>query len=238
MLKVVEKKPEDESEREVSALDRLAREGARRMLEQALEAEVEEYIERHRDARDEDGRALVVRNGRARSRSVVVGAGVLDVQAPRVNDKRVVEGDRQKFTSEILPPYLRKSRSIAELLPALYLRGLSTGDFRGALAALLGDDAPGFSPSVVTRLVSSWQAEYDAWKKGSTRISVGDESRWMRRPSRSLHREIAWWRLARNDRAGRRVVTPRGSGRVTGRGASCTLFLSRERGARCTSRLS
>lgn len=165
MLKVVEKKPEDESEREVSALDRLAREGARRMLEQALEAEVEEYIERHRDARDEDGRALVVRNGRARSRSVVVGAGVLDVQAPRVNDKRVVEGDRQKFTSEILPPYLRKSRSIAELLPALYLRGLSTGDFRGALAALLGDDAPGFSPSVVTRLVSSWQAEYDAWKK-------------------------------------------------------------------------
>ena len=135
------------------------------MLEQALEAEVDDYIERFRSLRDSGGRALVVRNGRARARTVVVGAGVLDVRAPRVNDKRVVEGERQKFTSEILPPYLRKSQSISELLPALYLRGLSTGDFRGALAALLGDGAPGFSPSVVTRLVSAWQSEYDTWKK-------------------------------------------------------------------------
>lgn len=165
MLKVVEKRPVDESEREVSALDRLARDGARRMLEEALEAEVDEYIERFRGMRDGGGRALVVRNGRAQARTVVVGAGVLDVRAPRVNDKRVVEGERQKFTSEILPPYLRKSQSISELLPALYLRGLSTGDFRGALAALLGDGAPGFSPSVVTRLVSAWQSEYDTWKK-------------------------------------------------------------------------
>jgi transposase-like protein len=165
MLKVVEKRAVDESEREVSALDRLARDGARRMLEQALEAEVDDYIERFRSLRDSGGRALVVRNGRARARTVVVGAGVLDVRAPRVNDKRVVEGERQKFTSEILPPYLRKSQSISELLPALYLRGLSTGDFRGALAALLGDGAPGFSPSVVTRLVSAWQSEYDTWKK-------------------------------------------------------------------------
>lgn len=135
------------------------------MLEQALAAEVEAYIERHRDARDDEGRALVVRNGRAQARSVVVGAGVLEVRAPRVHDQRVVDGERQKFTSEILPPYLRKSQSLSELLPALYLRGLSTGDFRGALAALLGDNAPGFSPSVVTRLASAWQSEYDAWKK-------------------------------------------------------------------------
>ncbi len=135
------------------------------MLEEALEAEVDEYIERFRELRDGGGRALVVRNGRAQARTVVVGAGVLDVRAPRVNDKRVVGGERQKFTSEILPPYLRKSQSISELLPALYLRGLSTGDFRGALAALLGDGAPGFSPSVVTRLVSAWQSEYDTWKK-------------------------------------------------------------------------
>ena len=165
MLKIVEKRLGDETEREVSALDRLVREGARRMLEQALE--VEAYLERYRDARDADGHALVVRNGRAQARSVVVGAGVLEVRAPRVNDKRVVGGERQKFTSEILPPYLRKSQSVSELLPALYLRGLSTGDFRGALAALIGDDAPGFSPSVVTRLVSAWQSEYDAWKKRS-----------------------------------------------------------------------
>jgi putative transposase len=165
MLKIVETKHGDEAEREVSALDRLAREGARRMLEQALETEVESYIERHRDARDAKGHALVVRNGRSQARSVVVGAGVLGVRTPRVNDKRVVDGERQKFASEILPPYLRKSQSVSELLPALYLRGLSTGDFRGALAALLGDGAPGFSPSVVTRLVSAWQSEYDAWKK-------------------------------------------------------------------------
>ena len=165
MSKIVEKRHEDETEREMSALDRVAREGARRMLEQALAAEVEAYIERHRDTRDDEGRALVVRNGRAQVRSVVVGAGVLEVRAPRVNDKRIVDGERQKFTSEILPPYLRKSQSISELLPALYLRGLSTGDFRGALAALFGDDAPGLSPSVVTRLVSAWQSEYDAWKK-------------------------------------------------------------------------
>jgi glycine/D-amino acid oxidase-like deaminating enzyme len=117
MLKVVEKRAVDESEREVSALDRLARDGARRMLEQALEAEVDDYIERFRSLRDSGGRALVVRNGRARARTVVVGAGVLDVRAPRVNDKRVVEGERQKFTSEILPPYLRKSQSISELCP-------------------------------------------------------------------------------------------------------------------------
>ena len=165
MLKIVENSSQDESEHEVSALDRLAREGALKMLEQALESEVESYLERHRDTRGVDGHALVVRNGRAQTRTVVVGSGVLDVRAPRVNDKRIIGGERQKFVSEILPPYLRKSQSVSELLPALYLRGLSTGDFRDALSALLGDGAPGFSPSVVTRLVSAWQSEYDEWKK-------------------------------------------------------------------------
>lgn len=94
-------------------------------------------------------------NGREQARSVIVGAGVLDVRTRR-RDKRVVEDERQKFTSEILPPYVRKSQSISELLPALYLRGLSTGDSRGALAALPINNAPGFSPSVVT-----WQSQYD-----------------------------------------------------------------------------
>jgi transposase-like protein len=137
------------------------------MLEEALEAEVEAYLERHRGQRDANGHALVVRNGRAQQRQVVVGAGVLAVEAPRVNDKRVVAGERQKFTSEILPPYLRKSQAISELLPALYLRGLSTGDFKEGLAALLGENAAGFSPSVVTRLVGAWQTEYAGWKKRS-----------------------------------------------------------------------
>jgi transposase-like protein len=163
MLKVVEESKETKGDSR-STLDELAREGARRMLAEALEAEVEAYLERHRGERDDEGRALVVRNGRARARKVTVGAGVLEVAAPRVNDRRVVDGERQKFVSGILPPYLRKSRAVAELLPALYLRGLSTGDFREGLAALLGEGAAGFSPSVVTRLVSAWQDEYRAWR--------------------------------------------------------------------------
>ena len=141
MLKVIENEAGQGKNQEESALDRLAREGAQRMLAEALEAEVDGYLERHRKARSQDGHALVVRNGRAQARQVTVGAGRLAVEAPRVNDQRVVRGDRQKFTSQILPPYLRKSQAITELLPALYLRGLSTGDFRDGLAALLGENA-------------------------------------------------------------------------------------------------
>jgi putative transposase len=150
-----------------ATLDELAREGARRMIEAALEVEVEDYIHRLREHRDDDGRALVVRNGRGRERSVTVGGGTVKLRAPRVNDKRVVDGERQRFTSKILPPYLRRSKNVSELLPLLYLRGLSTGDFREALPVLLGDDAAGLSPSAITRLVSIWQQEYEAWKKRS-----------------------------------------------------------------------
>jgi putative transposase len=158
MLRIVEER--DEAKGEVRLpLDELAREGARRMLIEALEVEVEAYVERHRQERDEMGRALVVRNGRAQERRVTVGSGTLAVRAPRVNDQRVVEGARQKFTSEILPPYLRRSKAVSEVLPVLYLRGLSTGDFREGLAALLGEDAAGLSPSAITRLTSSWQEE-------------------------------------------------------------------------------
>jgi putative transposase len=88
----------------------------------------------------------------------------LTVRAPRVNDQRVVDGERQKFTSEILPPYLRRSKAVSEVLPVLYLRGLSTGDFREGLEALLGEKAAGLSPSAITRLVSAWQEEYRAWR--------------------------------------------------------------------------
>jgi len=167
MLRVTENESGRGKTNDESALDRLAREGAQRMLAEALEAEVDAYTERHRKARGQDGHALVVRNGRAQARRVTVGAGTLTVEAPRVNDERIIRGERQKFTSQILPPYLRKSKAITELLPALYLRGLSTGDFRDGLAALLGDHAAGFSPSVITRLVSSWQQEYSAWKTRS-----------------------------------------------------------------------
>jgi transposase-like protein len=168
MLGVVEERHEAKGEvrsAEVrSALDELALEGARRMLAEALEIEVEAYLDRHRKERDGDDLALVVRNGHARERRVTVGSGTLTVRVPRVNDRRVVDGERQKFTSEILPPYLRRSKAVSEVLPVLYLRGLSTGDFREGLAALLGENAAGLSPSAITRLTSSWQEEYRAWR--------------------------------------------------------------------------
>lgn len=150
-----------------SVVDELAREGARRMIAAALEIEVEEYLARHRGERDVDGRAMVVRNGRARERRFTVGAGTMSIEAPRVNDKRVVDGERQRFTSKILPPYLRKSPKVTEVLPLLYLHGLSTGDFRQALPTLLGEGAAGLSPSAVTRLLGAWQEEYRRWRTRS-----------------------------------------------------------------------
>ena len=145
MLKVLDRAREDNVEAADEAgltLDEVAREGARRMLAAALEAEVEHYIEAHADARDAAGRRQVVRNGRAQSRTVTCGAGTLQVRAPRVNDRLVDDaGERRRFTSRILPPYMRRSPQVAEVLPVLYLRGLSTGDFREALPVLLGEDA-------------------------------------------------------------------------------------------------
>jgi putative transposase len=150
-------------------LDELAREGARRMIATALEAEVADYIERFADARAEDGKRLVVRNGRARERRVTVGSGTVALQAPRVNDKRVDEqtGERQRFSSRILPAYARRSPKVTDVLPVLYLRGLSTGDFRPALEQLLGEDAAGLSPSTISRLCKDWEAEHERFKQRS-----------------------------------------------------------------------
>lgn len=152
-----------------SPLDELAREGARRMLMAALEAEVAAYIERHKDDVDEHGRRLVVRNGHARPRLVTMGCGTVKVSAPRVNDRRTdAEGNRRRFTSKILPPYMRRSPRVAEVLPLLYLRGLSTGDFREALAGLLGDEATaGLSPTTITRLTNEWAKEHEAFRTRS-----------------------------------------------------------------------
>src|SRR3954464_7897080 len=131
-------------------LDELAREGARRMIAAALRAEADDYVERFAGERGVDGKRLVVRNGRARERRVTVGSGTVAVQAPRVNDKRIDEqtGERQKFSSKILPAYARRSK-VNDVLPVLYLRGLSTGDFRPALEQLLGEDAAGLSPTSI-----------------------------------------------------------------------------------------
>jgi putative transposase len=142
-------------------LDRLVQRGAQRMLEVALGAEVEAYIQRHQDERDEAGHALVVRNGKCQERTIHSGAGVLKIQAPRVNDQR----KGQKFTSMILPPYMRRTPRLEEAVPVLYLRGLSTGDFSEALTALLGEAVTGFSATTVTRLLTVWQEEKRIWQK-------------------------------------------------------------------------
>ena len=135
-------------------LDDLAREGARRMIAAALEAEVDEYVGSFADEVGEDGKRLVVRNGRARERRVTVGSGTVPIRAPRVNDKRVEEetGERKRFGSKILPAYARRSPKVTEVLPILYLHGLSTGDFGPALRDLLGEDASGLSSSSIQRL--------------------------------------------------------------------------------------
>jgi len=165
MLKVVRDDADGQAEGRCLGLDDLAREGARRMLVTALEAEVASYLERHHGERDDQGRARVVRNGRAQPRRVTVGSGTVEITAPRVNDRRVdAEGSRQRFTSAILPPYMRRSPKVSEVLPILYLRGLSTGDFQEALKALLGEDAAGLSPSNISKLLSVWVEEYQRFR--------------------------------------------------------------------------
>ncbi len=164
MLKIVETEQENEESTSYH-LDALLQQGARKMLITALEVEVEDYIQRFRGELGEDGKRLVVRNGKGEARSVITGVGTFDVKAPRINDKRHIDGKRQKFTSKLLPPYMRKSPKIAEVLPILYLRGLSTNDFRPALSDLLGDKASGLSASAITRMTGKWEKEYNDWKK-------------------------------------------------------------------------
>lgn len=159
MLRVVV----DESSRGelVAGLDEIVREGARRMLAAALEAEVDAYVAAFAGEVDEAGRRLVVRNGHARPRHVTTAAGAVEVVAPRVNDKRVdpETGRRERFRSVILPPWCRKSPKVTEVLPLLYLHGLSSKDFVPALEEFFGAKA-GLSASVITRLTEQWQAEH------------------------------------------------------------------------------
>jgi putative transposase len=143
------------------ALTEVLRQGARELLQQAVEGEVAEFIARHRELKDERERQRVVRNGYKPERSIQTGIGEVAVKAPRVRDR---EG-AIKFHSSILPAYLRRTRSIEELLPWLYLKGLSTGDFSTALAALLGKDARGLSAATISRLKEVWQGEYERWSK-------------------------------------------------------------------------
>ena len=146
------------------ALTEVLRTGAQKMLAVALQREVDTYVSEHGQALDESGRHLVVRNGHCPERTIQTGLGPMEVKRPRVDDRRVdQDGNRFRFTSSILPPYLRRTKSVEELIPWLYLKGISTGDFSEALQALLGKDAPGLSASTVVRMKQVWETEFKEW---------------------------------------------------------------------------
>ncbi|HEX4162070.1 MAG TPA: IS256 family transposase [Acidimicrobiales bacterium] len=170
MLKVVHDVEASNESAGGSLLDEIVRDGARQMLAAALQAEVAAYIEAFKDEVDEAGRRLVARNGHHVPREVITAAGAIPVRAPRVNDKRVdpVTGQRQRFSSAILPAWARKSPKVAEVLPLLYLHGLSSGDFGPALEQFLGSGA-GLSAAAITRLTKDWQDEAVAFNKRSLR---------------------------------------------------------------------
>jgi len=146
-------------------LTEILRQGAKELLAAALQAEVAEYLDRYSDLRDEEGRRQVVRNGHLPAREIQTGIGPVEVCQPRVRDRggAPVEG----FESRVLPRYLRRTKSVEELIPWLYLKGISTGDFGQALGALLGPDAPGLSPTTIVRLKKAWERDFEEWNRRS-----------------------------------------------------------------------
>jgi transposase-like protein len=147
-------------------LTEILRNGAREMLAKAIEAEVADWIDAHAHLKDESGRRQVVRNGSHPERTILTGLGAIEVKQPRVQDRRP-PGERETFSPAVLPPYLRRTKSLDELIPWLYLKGVSTGDFPEALKAILGPDAPGLSANTVTRLKAAWEEEHRGWSKRS-----------------------------------------------------------------------
>jgi putative transposase len=148
------------------ALSELVRTGARQIIAQAVEAELQEFLAQYGDQRDEQGRQVVVRNGYLPERTILTGVGEVEVKVPKVRDR---SGGGIKFNSRLLPPYLKRATSVEEVLPWLYLKGVSTGDFSEALAALLGPDANGLSPATIGRLKAKWVEEHQDWQKRSLR---------------------------------------------------------------------
>lgn len=156
------KKPEPIVEDHITEI---LRQGARKLLEAALEEEIEHFLSQYTTLKNAQGRQRVTRNGYLPERGIQTGIGLIKVQSPRVRDREPGKDGRIRFSSNILPPYLRKTKSMEELIPWLYLKGISTGDFTEALAALVGKDASGFSPGTVCRLKAKWKTELEQWRK-------------------------------------------------------------------------
>ena len=147
-------------------LTSILRSGARQLLARAVEMEAEEFLAAMKALKLPDGRGRVVRHGHGPERTIQTGIGPVEVSAVKIRDRGcALDGERIRFSSAILPKWARRTKSLDALLPVLYLRGVSTGDFQEALAALLGKDAPNLSPAVITRLTAEWQSDYDAWQK-------------------------------------------------------------------------
>lgn len=142
----------------------ILRNGARKLLTLALETEIELFVHQYKDLTDELGRQRIVRNGHLPEREIQTGIGPVSVKAPRARDRHHETSKRLRFSSSILPPYLRKTKSMEQLIPWLYLKGISTGDFTNALAALVGNDAPGLSAPTISRLKTVWQQDLKAWQ--------------------------------------------------------------------------
>ena len=163
---LVKFKTPETSENFSDALSALIRSGAQQIIAQAVEAELNELLKEYQGLRDDTGRQAVVRNGYLPARTITTGVGEVEVQVPKVRDRT---GSGIKFNSSLLPPYLKRSRSVEEVLPWLYLKGVSTGDFAEALSALLGPEAKGLSAATISRLKAKWQEEHSAWQTRSMR---------------------------------------------------------------------
>lgn len=149
----------------VDFIEKLVRESARKMLAAALEAETEEFIKKYRDLKDGSGHQVVVRNGYMREREIQATCGNIPIRQPRIDDRKLPEG--QRFSSEILPKFMRKTPTLENVIPTLYLKGISSNKFQDALSAIFGEKAKGFSPATITRLKEVWQQEYKEWSQRS-----------------------------------------------------------------------
>jgi transposase-like protein len=171
------------------------RAGARKLLAQAIEIEAEAFLASMRDLKLPDGRERLVRHGHGPERTIQTGIGPVEVSRVKIRDRGASGEDRIRFTSAILPKWARRTKSLDALLPTLYLRGLSTGDFQEALSALLGKDAPNLSPSVVSRLTGEWQSEYERWQTrdlSARRTSTSGPTESTSRPGWRIRPNASW----------------------------------------------
>ena len=207
------------------SLTEVLRSGARALLTQAVEAEVAEFLAKHADLKTETGRRRVVRHGHLPEREIMTGIGPVAIRQPRVRDRAAAEGERIWYSPSIVPPYARRSKSLEVLIPILYLKGISTGDFEEALAALVGKDAPGLSASTIARLKEAWTESMRAGRsaicqQSATSIAGPTASIW--RPGSRSRRSASWSSSARRLKVGRNLsASPMAFARAHNRGVIC-----------------